>query len=546
VVLGRNPGLGDADELVLRPQAVVNAAGDGARAHIPFQAANDGVLMLSEAVLYPDWFRLAADVDYALRAEAHNVVLATLDSAVGPVHQHVSGSAGNDYFYATHSDALRGPGERKLTLDGGDGRDVLTARLDQKLDYSVQAPTISNIERMELMAVAPSAGEAGLKFTHISGVEEVWNQSPALALTLIDLREQLRLGAVSAGSATADGVDYIARYGEGVTLPEVQEVALDHANLGRLGITGLDGDLQAASAGIELLEIQLRGNNRIASFTEDSNQGYNLSDSLKVIGLTRLDHAAADEYLLLELKEVWGGLTIDMSALKSGGGGALSLQEATVSGALTVTLAELAHETWGDKGDVGDGSPGNRKSEMGIVLPRLDALDGAAITLQNLTVASTGAYTHAPQENDIIALTSWNLADAAALAGLVSSIRIPEGAGLSAESGGLNYVNVAVEFDCNDDSVTDFTLTLENLVSAQVYNTMLAALDTVNAHDELKSTLDLIGSGIEIEAGALHGAFKFSSADVVIERGAAPEGADAILGLVGILVDERTIFLQEA
>lgn len=151
---------------------------------------------------------------------------------------------------------------------------------------------------------------------------------------------------------------------------------------------------------------------------------------------------------------------------------------------------------------------------------------------------------HIPQENDIISLTSWGVSGAAGLADLVTQIHITQGAAID-EAGAQHYVNWQISFKHDVGPVTDFTLTLENLMSTKLYNTILAALDTVNADDDLNNTLDLIDKDVPIVAGTLHDAYKFNS-DTEPPEGITisaqdGQGSEAIVGLIGILVNEGTV-----
>src|SRR5690606_18076759 len=146
-----------------------------------------------------------------------------------------------------------------------------------------------------------------------------------------------------------EGGDYVVRFGKDFSWAEEQELALDGVSIKRLSISKLGSDAQPTEAGLKELEIQLRGENRIGSFTEEGDKSY-LSPSLELLGLTPLG-SAEDDGAVLALGEVWNDLTIDMSLLKATGG-ALDLREATLrEGALTIVVSALSNQSWGNKGD---------------------------------------------------------------------------------------------------------------------------------------------------------------------------------------------------
>lgn len=547
VTLGKNAALNTPTELVLRSQSVANAQGRIAQSEVAFTPSHDGVLTLNESAGYPDWFYLAPDVDYELSGAPYNVSLAALQPGKH-IAQKVTGSSYDDVFSATDTNALRGPGAPALELDGGAGRDTLTVLLDEAFDPAVQAPTVRNVETMFITA-GWQAGKpevsAGLNLAKVAGVEEIWNRVTKSDLELFDVRVPVRLGAAPY-EGRREGGDYVVRFGEDFSWEEEQELALDGVSIERLSISKLGSDAQPTEAGLKELEIQLRGENRIGSFTEEGGGNY-LSPSLKLLGLTPLG-SAEDDGAVLALGEVWNALTIDMSPLKATGG-ALDLRGAALTeGALTIVVSALSHQTWGNKGDRGDGSPGHRKSEQEIALPALEKLAGSTLTIDNLTIASTTGYAHAPQENDVIHLSDWGVTDAAGLSGLVTEIRITKGDGFSAEAGEIDYVNWEIKFAReSQDLITGFTLALTNLVTVNEYNDMLKALDTVKATEGVTSTPGLVGRG-GLTAGDLYAAFQFPSNNEPIKISAEGRAlaVEAIVGLVGILVEEGTIAFSEA
>lgn len=506
-------------------------------------------MSLSKDIRYEHWFHLTHDVDYALLSP-HNVNLARPDIFAPPSQQKVTGSSGNDYFYATHTDVLGIPDKWQLTLDGGGGDDTIIAFLTDLIDPETPvlvAPHISNIDLFNVGSQQNlGAGSVGLSFANVTGMDTLSNQVIVHDLLASDIREQVVLDAYASSlSGNPFEVDYVVRYCKDVDFTETQELVLRMATIRRFSITTIDSESQAPGvAGLDTLEIHLEGKlNRIDSFTEAPGEDYNLFDTLQRIDLVA-HNPAPNADVALALGEVWNGLIIDMAGLKPNGGG-LDLRKADITGrAVTITASALENGTWGGKGDLGDGTPGDRQSEQEIALPDLAKLDGANVTISNLTVASTGGYTHIPQENDIISLTSWGVSGAAGLADLVTQIHITQGAAID-EAGAQHYVNWQISFKHDIGPVTDFTLTLENLMSTKLYNTMLAALDTVNADDDLNNTLDLIDKDVPIVAGTLHDAYKFNSdteppegITISAEDG---QGSEAIVGLIGILVNEGTV-----
>lgn len=254
---------------------------------------------------------------------------------------------------------------------------------------------------------------------------------------------------------------------------------------------------------------------------------------------------------------VYGDL--DLSSLKTENGTAtkLDLSSSIISGkGLTLTVAALSGGTSGSKTDLGNGAPTGTtfdtnkaagvegtgpKSDQTVKLPSLDKILGD-ISINNMTIASTNGYQHAPVVNDVVDLTSWGLESADELAGLVKSITISQGENLSST---LPYVNFVLEIENGDN---DFTLALNNLVSKNVYNTMLKALATVETTDGLTSTLGLVDwlasqeSSNSLVSDLANSAFdgKTFDASTVSFTNTQEADGEAVVALVGLMVNEGT------
>lgn len=232
----------------------------------------------------------------------------------------------------------------------------------------------------------------------------------------------------------------------------------------------------------------------------------------------------------LESYTLTGG-SLDISETKDHklGGGLLDLSKATITGDVTVTLATLDTKK-GNKGDL----DGDVKSDQSIKLPSLDKLAGANLTIENMTISATAGYTKDPVTNDVVKFNPANELD---FANKVSSIQITEGDFMKGESG-LKYVNMVLTFNTDDNS-NEFTLTLKNLVSKNVYNNMLKALDMVN---EGENTTSLVKPDFtfndDFSEESIYNNLVFSGSEVAINE------TKAIVGLVGILVNEGTFVFE--
>ncbi|WP_404471158.1 DUF4214 domain-containing protein [Vreelandella venusta] len=227
----------------------------------------------------------------------------------------------------------------------------------------------------------------------------------------------------------------------------------------------------------------------------------------------------------------------------------LDLSQVSTIGNITVRVADLANDTWGNKTDLGDATTAiTRKSDQTIKLPSLDKI-GGNIALENMTIASTGGYSHSPVQNDVVDITSWNLQGESDLVDLITQISIEEGEGLTAETGGLNYVDLVISFDKDDDGTADFDLALANLVSKNVYNKMLAALDTVAdtentlGGEPLDSTLDLV-EWLEASTDNIIEAGSFATTHGFADMTKQVVSTDAITAIVGLMVDEGNVVIQ--
>lgn len=258
----------------------------------------------------------------------------------------------------------------------------------------------------------------------------------------------------------------------------------------------------------------------------------------------------------LALGEIWDELTIDISALKGYGRGALAnldLSEAQLGDneKITVMLAEM--DAGGNKSDLEDR---DSKSDQLLKLMSFDQIgDAAKIIVSNATISSTSAYKHAPVINDIIDISAWGFTDAVDFSEHVTSLTVTQGALRSAPEGDW-YVNFVFEIDKtpeNGDTDGIFTFTLENIVARGVYNNMLKALDVVKSLDA-EIPIDLITEDEDFELTEAWANLDPAEQHVFHDFGfpnkentPEPEGVtlteDAMLGLIGILVDEGTLYL---
>jgi len=222
---------------------------------------------------------------------------------------------------------------------------------------------------------------------------------------------------------------------------------------------------------------------------------------------------------------------LDISSLKQGGTPtSLDLADAAISGDVIVTVAELNQA--GNKSDIGDGTAGKPKSDFLITLPSLEHIEGS-LTIAGMTISSTAGYTHEPVANDQLDFNAWGVTEQSFI-DQVDSIIVTSGS-----QNGPGYINLGFDFDGDDEA----DLILADVVSDNVYNKMLVAIDMVNDL-ELDSTLDLVNyNGTLSTNGVLADAFNYQSgasseAKVILKDGG--HGNDAIIGLVGILFDEGT------
>lgn len=274
-----------------------------------------------------------------------------------------------------------------MVLEGGAGVDMLVASLDAANAYPDYAPTVTGVEQIDLtVAASDLAGAGGLMFSNISGAEEVWNVASVDTLALVDLQEQVAVGAQG-----TTGTPYAVRYNPDTQLDGNHQVYLEGANLALLTITqwvaDVNGGYTDGLANITALDIGLAGGeNTISSFTENGSASFNLSNTVTEIRLTaEIASDGTTPESGLALGEVWGGLMIDMSELKGQGntGTDLDLTSATGIGDVTVTVADFDSAA-NNKSDI---APGNgEKSDQKIALPSLSEITGT-LTIENLTVA---------------------------------------------------------------------------------------------------------------------------------------------------------------
>lgn len=458
----------------------------------------------------------------------------------------LSGTPGDDIFTAATSASLKGGTKDSgtgqptagLILDGKEGEDTLVATLGASLAHPDYSPTISNVENFVLTAEGENS-DIGLMFTRVTGVESITNKASTANLTVVDVRMPVALAVEDI--AASNPRDFAVRYGKDVTLTEhAQSITLNDANLNLLTITKLNESNEAADAGITTLNIDSTGSSAIASFKEQAVSELSLADSLRTINVQGEGGLSLN---LAEIKAMQAGdgtferVTTDLTGFSVGSGDSLNLK-----------AADLSNDTWGNKTDLGDGAnDGAPKSIHTIKLPPLGSIAGD-ISIDNLTIASTTGYTHGPVQNDVVDLSNWDVGSVEALAGMITQIEITKGAGLTAETGGLDYVNFVLHVDSDNQNGADFTLSLNNLVSKNVYNTMLKALATVETTDDLTSTLDLVGWLAAQEAGnSLVSDLKSSAFDgktygasTVSFTNTQEADGEAVVALVGLMVNEET------
>lgn len=298
----------------------------------------------------------------------------------------------------------------------------------------------------------------------------------------------------------------------------------------------------------------------------DTNEtGENTVTNFQVLSTAAANNRVYEATLLgntfdsLVLAKADSGVKITVNGYKSIDASALKGSESVINvgtlakGGTTIKVAALKDGDSGNKTDLGNGAPEGttfkgssnqdvtgtgRKSDVTVKLPALNEISGN-IAIENLTIASTNGYQHDPVVNDVVDLTSWGLESANDLAGLVKSITISQGADLSST---LPYVNFVLEIQ-NGDST--FDLALNNLVSKNVYNTMLKALATVDVEaNHLASTLNLVGwkpnegqGWVTSLEGTSYANKVFTSDNVVFTQ---QEDAQSIIKLVGLMVNEGT------
>ncbi|WP_276808610.1 hypothetical protein [Castellaniella defragrans] len=240
-----------------------------------------------------------------------------------------------------------------------------------------------------------------------------------------------------------------------------------------------------------------------------------------------------------------GTLTADISALKATG----NQTKIAIEDIGTQTTIKLANiNAQGNKGDLSS-VKGQAKSNQHIELKGEAAnYHGVTLALENMTISSTWGYTHAPVANDTLDLSGLGAIGVSNITQLVLS----KG---ETTTGGLDFVNFKLTFDLDGDPITTtsdtFTLELKNLVSQNVYNNMLKALDVVQKDNDATTTLpiDLLKDdfnlstawtnlGLDTAAGS-YNTHNWST----IEDSTNPvvTDIDLVIGLIGILVSEGTI-----
>lgn len=454
----------------------------------------------------------------------------------------INGTDGNDTFTAATSASLKGASKEDgkptagLILDGKAGSDTLKATLDASVKHPDYAPTISNVENFELTAQG-GVDDIGLMFTRVSDIQKITNKASTANLTVVDVRAPVVIEVKDMATAR----DFAVRYGNGVDLTPSdigssdrgnngsQTINLENSTVNLLTISKLDANNKAADAGILHLEFNVTGKNSIASFHEQALGDMSLASGVRSIAVK----GSGD--LTLNLAEFKAQQkSVNHYALERVN---TNLSEFDIETSLHLKLADISG---GNKGDLGPSElVGRTKSIHTITLPDLPSIKGN-ITIDNLTIASTYGYQKNPVKNDVIDITSWGKNSIDELASVVKSIDITKGDSIS---GSLNYVNFELQIENGDN---DFVLTFNNLVSENVYNTMLKALATVAIQDSLETTNDLVGLVTgggslvsSLDGTALVGK-EFNETEVEFTNTA--EGNDAaIIALVGLLVNEGTI-----
>lgn len=592
--LGAGASLSAVDVLSVRADQILNASGAIAGTGGSIAMADvKGSFTLGKGVGFPEPFTLLPNIDFQL-ADAPNFVILSPTTVGGAVN--VTGGNASDVFLA-FSDALQGnpdPSTDGVSINGGGGLDTLFAIQNAAATRPV---SVDGVERIITMQQAVDGNGASIDTTFeldgVQGAQELWALNPGATLTLKSVPGQLELGILpgDAYSGSASALDM--RYAANADLQNTQYLDLTVSELDRLTIAKHAPDGNLAKAGFTTLAIQLLGDNRIASFTDDSNPDSGLAHTVKTIQLNPLAQVFAfmfgditPEGFLeevdtapmglipgLRLGEVWDGLKIDITPLKGWSANLgpedifrffsnanLNLSEAELEEytELTIRVADLNSDS-GEKIGLSPGH-GGRDSDLMIVLPA-DVEPGAVITVENATLASTSGYTSVPLWNDVIDISGWmGCGCDAGLANHVVSFTIDKGAA----QGDDWYVDFSMEIDIDGDltDTTDdvFTFTLANIAQRTHYNEMLKALDTVNflkeagqawESNENANTTDLmlgVGEGRAIaqleESGDVYGAFKLENSGpttVVLSRDEGLEEA-ALIGLIGILVNEGTLW----
>lgn len=455
--------------------------------------------------------------EYQLPNADNFIKLADLSSRTPPPsleRQLVLAGSKYNYFLATSSAALTD----KLIIEGGCGcgePDELYATLDQPVSPTY-APWLFNVPNLYLTAKAGSdPGTIGLDLSNSSGTALIANIGSNANLTVTGVIEPVILAA--GGIADRDFiVEYIVV--DPADCWGTQYLFIEDAHLRRLSITNEETGGDAAKA-ITALTITAEGENSIGEFgTGQSNLSSSLTQ-ITVIGSGSFD---------LNVSELKGNRDSAGDEVK------IDFSGYVITGRLNITLAEL-NTTAGDKHDISDMS--GRQSNQYVSLPPL--VDGVSIEIQNMTLASTFGYTSGPVKNDVLDLTAWGISDNDGLAGSVTSLKIQLGDAVTGGVSSPHYVNFVFSFDLGVPA----TLTLRNIVTIDEYNVMLQAIDTVNSDDHLGSTRELIGPGGPslMAGGPLSNAFSYSlpGADIEISRDPLDgEGNAAILGIIGVLVDE--------
>lgn len=180
---------------------------------------------------------------------------------------------------------------------------------------------------------------------------------------------------------------------------------------------------------------------------------------------------------------IGGDMEVDVSALK--GSRAEIRLEQDILESVTVRVAALDLDE-GNKSDL----DGLRQSDMSIVLPDEDCLDGIIVTVENMTISRKGDSSEVVQ-NDTIDFSAWG--GKAEFIDMVLNFTVSEGEQIEEEDDSSHYMDFTLEFDFYDSEVRDFTLVLQNVVTETEYDEMVSGVDP----DEIEITL----LGILIDEG---------------------------------------------